>query len=56
MVYMKGQVENSECGMNECISEHASGLIEKVWSKFWRMVRYPWGVAKLYSIGKDLVE
>ena len=31
MVFMKGQVENSKCGMNECMSEHASGLI--VWER-----------------------
>ena len=58
MVYMKGQIENLEWE-SECEGEWMNGWACK-WidceRKLWRMVKYPWGAAKLYSIRKDLVE
>ena len=54
MVYMKGQVENSKCVWE---SMQVDWLFEKESvRKLWRMVRYPWGEEKIYSIRKDLVE
>ena len=55
MVYMKDQVANTKCGI-DMIWYECEGELIICENKFWRMVRYPWGAAKLYSIRKDLVE
>ena len=52
MVYTKGQVENSK---SVCMSMQVYWLFEKESvGELWRMVRYPWGEAKLYLIKNDL--
>ena len=53
MVYMKDQVANSKC--EELIWYECEGELIVCESEFWRMVRYPWGAAKLYSIKEDLM-
>ena len=53
MVYMKGQVENSKCV--ELIWYECEGKLIICESKFWGMVRYPWGVAKIYLIKENLM-